>query len=181
MSPDQVGHLDLGRSPAPGNATLPQLIERVWLGAPKRLRRPIVGRGGMGETSVVLAVAEALLAAYDHGIRLIELSLLADPRLAPHETRLPTVAASLQLTRFSSPTEPGEIGVAWSGTSLRRQQVAQSAPEGSYCQTGVEPALAEEYRERGQSTVGAQSEGAPHGSGRELEGRIPRACIPQRH
>jgi len=43
----------------------------------------IVGPGGVGKTSVALAVAEGLLAAYEDGVWLIDLSPLADPRLVP--------------------------------------------------------------------------------------------------
>ena len=41
----------------------------------------IVGAGGIGKTSVALAVAEQLIPAYEHGVWLIDLAPLADPRL----------------------------------------------------------------------------------------------------
>ena len=43
----------------------------------------IVGAGGIGKTSVALAVAEQLIPAYEHGVWLIDLAPLADPRLVP--------------------------------------------------------------------------------------------------
>jgi len=43
----------------------------------------IVGTGGIGKTSVALAVAEKLMANYEHGGWLIELGHLADPALVP--------------------------------------------------------------------------------------------------
>ena len=43
----------------------------------------IVGAGGIGKTSVALAVAEQLISAYEHGVWLIDLAPLADPRLVP--------------------------------------------------------------------------------------------------
>jgi predicted ATPase/DNA-binding winged helix-turn-helix (wHTH) protein len=43
----------------------------------------IVGAGGIGKTSVGLAVAEQLIPAYEHGVWLIDLAPLADPRLVP--------------------------------------------------------------------------------------------------
>jgi predicted ATPase/DNA-binding winged helix-turn-helix (wHTH) protein len=41
----------------------------------------IVGAGGIGKTAVANAVAEELLPAYDHGVWLIDLAPIADPRL----------------------------------------------------------------------------------------------------
>jgi predicted ATPase/DNA-binding winged helix-turn-helix (wHTH) protein len=41
----------------------------------------VVGAGGIGKTSVALAVAEQLIPAYEHGVWVIDLAPLADPRL----------------------------------------------------------------------------------------------------
>src|SRR5712671_1054253 len=43
----------------------------------------IVGPGGIGKTTVALAVAERMIADYEHGVWLIDLSPLGDPRLVP--------------------------------------------------------------------------------------------------
>src|SRR5208337_4384759 len=43
----------------------------------------IVGAGGIGKTSVALAVAERLIPAYEHGVWLIDLAPLAEPGLVP--------------------------------------------------------------------------------------------------
>jgi predicted ATPase/DNA-binding winged helix-turn-helix (wHTH) protein len=43
----------------------------------------IVGPGGIGKTSVALAVAEAVAADYEHGVWLVDLAHLSDPRLVP--------------------------------------------------------------------------------------------------
>jgi ABC-type enterochelin transport system ATPase subunit len=40
----------------------------------------IVGPGGIGKTTVALAVAERMLASYEHGVWLVDLAPLADPR-----------------------------------------------------------------------------------------------------
>ena len=50
---------------------------------PRQPLLTIVGPGGIGKTSVVLAVAEALIGAYEHGVWLIDLAPLSDPRLVP--------------------------------------------------------------------------------------------------
>jgi len=43
----------------------------------------IVGPGGVGKTSVALAVAEAVAADFEHGVWLVDLAQLGDPRLVP--------------------------------------------------------------------------------------------------
>ena len=43
----------------------------------------IVGPGGIGKTTVALAVGEALVPAYEHGVWLIDLAPLGDPDLVP--------------------------------------------------------------------------------------------------
>jgi predicted ATPase/DNA-binding winged helix-turn-helix (wHTH) protein len=43
----------------------------------------IVGAGGIGKTTVALAVAERLMAGHEHGVWLIDLAPLGDPRLVP--------------------------------------------------------------------------------------------------
>jgi predicted ATPase/DNA-binding winged helix-turn-helix (wHTH) protein len=41
----------------------------------------IVGAGGIGKTTVALAVAERMMASYEHGVWLVDLAPLGDPRL----------------------------------------------------------------------------------------------------
>src|SRR6266699_3591040 len=43
----------------------------------------IVGPGGIGKTTVALAVAERMIADHEHGVWLVDLSPLSDPRLVP--------------------------------------------------------------------------------------------------
>jgi len=43
----------------------------------------IVGAGGIGKTTVALAVAERMMASYEDGVWLVDLAPLADPRLLP--------------------------------------------------------------------------------------------------
>src|SRR5713226_7770148 len=43
----------------------------------------IVGPGGIGKTTVALAVAERMIADYEHGVWLVDLAPLGDPRLVP--------------------------------------------------------------------------------------------------
>src|SRR6266852_5353544 len=43
----------------------------------------IVGPGGIGKTTIALAVAERMIADYEHGVWLVDLAPLGDPRLVP--------------------------------------------------------------------------------------------------
>src|SRR6266481_3727020 len=59
------------------------IVSRLAGLLPRQRFLTIVGPGGIGKTSVALAVAEALIPAYDDGGWLIDLAPLADPRLVP--------------------------------------------------------------------------------------------------
>lgn len=43
----------------------------------------VVGMGGVGKTSLALAVARGLVARYEHGVWLVDLTTISDPSLAP--------------------------------------------------------------------------------------------------
>jgi predicted ATPase/DNA-binding winged helix-turn-helix (wHTH) protein len=71
----------------------------------------VVGPGGIGKTTVGLAVAERMIGAYEHGVRLVDLAPLSDPGLVPSavatvlgleirtEDPLPGLVAALRDTR----------------------------------------------------------------------------------
>jgi predicted ATPase/DNA-binding winged helix-turn-helix (wHTH) protein len=64
----------------------------------------IVGPGGIGKTTLALAVAERLLANYEDGVWLIDLASLSDPRLAPS-----AVATALGLGIRNENSLPGLV------------------------------------------------------------------------
>jgi predicted ATPase/DNA-binding winged helix-turn-helix (wHTH) protein len=65
----------------------------------------VVGPGGIGKTTVALAVAERMIGAYEHGVWLVDLASLSDPGLVPS-----AVATVLGLEiRIEDPL-PGLVG-----------------------------------------------------------------------
>ncbi len=72
----------------------------------------VVGAGGIGKTTVALAVAERMMASYEHGVWLVDLAPLGDPRLVPSavatvlglemhtEDLLPALVAALRDNRM---------------------------------------------------------------------------------
>src|SRR5438045_61099 len=62
----------------------------------------IVGPGGIGKTTVALAVAERMISDYEHGVWLVDLAPLGDPRLVPS-----TVATVLGLEVHTENPLPG--------------------------------------------------------------------------
>jgi predicted ATPase/DNA-binding winged helix-turn-helix (wHTH) protein len=65
----------------------------------------IVGPGGIGKTSVAIAVAEASVNTYEHGVWLVDLAPLADARLVPS-----AVAQVLGIDIRSDDPVPGLVG-----------------------------------------------------------------------
>jgi predicted ATPase/DNA-binding winged helix-turn-helix (wHTH) protein len=64
----------------------------------------IVGPGGIGKTTVALAVAERMMRSYEHGVWLIDLAPLGDPRLVPS-----AVATVLGLEMHTQDPLPGLV------------------------------------------------------------------------
>ena len=80
------------------------IVSRLAARLPRQRFLTIVGPGGIGKTTVALAVAEALIPAYKHGVWLIDLAPLGDPRLVPN-----ALAAALGLEIRSENPLPGLI------------------------------------------------------------------------
>jgi predicted ATPase/DNA-binding winged helix-turn-helix (wHTH) protein len=101
-------------APAAGLHNLPHAITRM-IGREEavaaimsRLSRErlvtVVGAGGIGKTTVALAVAERMLGSYEHGVWLIDLAQLGDPRLVPS-----TVATVLGVEIHTENPLPGLV------------------------------------------------------------------------
>jgi predicted ATPase len=71
---------------------------------PRRRFITIVGAGGIGKTTVALAVAETLVSAYEHGVRFVDLSPLSEPHFVPS-----ALASAVGLAIDSENAVPGLI------------------------------------------------------------------------
>lgn len=65
----------------------------------------VVGAGGIGKTTVALAVAEAMLGDFEHGVFLVELAPLQDAALVPN-----AIATAIGLTAHSPNMQAALIG-----------------------------------------------------------------------
>jgi predicted ATPase/DNA-binding winged helix-turn-helix (wHTH) protein len=75
---ERANNLPVSRSRALGRAdAIGALCDQL----PRHRFITIVGSGGIGKTTVALAVAEALLPAYEHGVRFVDLAPVEDPQL----------------------------------------------------------------------------------------------------
>jgi predicted ATPase/DNA-binding winged helix-turn-helix (wHTH) protein len=93
VSREQTASPSPRRAADAGASNLPVPLARIIgrgeiiasLAAQLRVRRflTILGPGGVGKTTVAVAVAESLSAAYDDGIRFVDFSSLSDPALVP--------------------------------------------------------------------------------------------------
>ena len=82
------------------------IVGRLAGQLPRQRLLTIIGLGGLGKTTVALAVAEQLIATYEHGVWLIDLAPLGDPRLVPT-----TLAAALGIEIHSDNALPDLVAV----------------------------------------------------------------------
>ena len=81
-----------------------EIVKAIAGKLPLRRFVTIVGAGGIGKTTVALAVAERLVASYPDGVRFLDLASLSDPELVPS-----ALAAILGVTIHSDNPVPGLI------------------------------------------------------------------------
>src|SRR5215472_7088543 len=87
---DQVHNIPISPVRALGRA---ETISALRAQLPTQRLVTIVGAGGIGKTTVAIALAESLLSGYEHGVRFVDLAPLSEPRLVPS-----TVASALRLS-----------------------------------------------------------------------------------
>jgi predicted ATPase/DNA-binding winged helix-turn-helix (wHTH) protein len=98
---ERVHNLPASQPRAIGRAdTVIALLDQL----PSRRLLTIVGPGGIGKTTVALALAETLIRAYEHGIRFVDLAPLSDPQFVPS-----ALASTLGLAIHSDNGVPGLI------------------------------------------------------------------------
>ena len=78
----------------------------------------IAGPGGIGKTTVALAVAERMIADYEHGVWLVDLAPLADPRFVPSAV---ATALGLEIAHRRSASRPGRRPQRQPGAAAARQ------------------------------------------------------------
>jgi DNA-binding winged helix-turn-helix (wHTH) protein len=93
-------------------------VSRLVVRVPRQRLITIVGPGGIGKTTVALAVAETLIPAYEHGVWLIDLAPLTDPRLVPT-----ALAAVLGLEIRAENPLPGLIAGLKEGDAASARQL----------------------------------------------------------
>jgi predicted ATPase/DNA-binding winged helix-turn-helix (wHTH) protein len=97
----RVHNLPISRVRALGRGnTIGALLDQL----PKQRLITIVGTGGVGKTTVVLALAEALLQVYEDGVWFVDLAPLNDASLVPG-----TLASTLGLAVEAENTVPGLV------------------------------------------------------------------------
>lgn len=129
----------------------------------------IVGPGGIGKTSVALAVAHGELAAFDSQVCFVDLGALTEPRLVPG-----TIAAALGLTVNSEDPIPGLL------TFLRSRRMLLVFDSCEHILDELAPLVEHIIREAPELHILATSRESFRTEGERVHRLFPLDCPPQR-
>lgn len=129
----------------------------------------IVGPGGIGKTSVALAVAHGQLAGFDGQACFVDLGALTDARLVPV-----TIAAALGLTVNSEDPTPGLL------TFLRSRRMLLVFDSCEHILDGLAPLAERIVREAPELHILATSRESFRTEGERVHRLFPLDCPPQR-
>lgn len=129
----------------------------------------IVGPGGIGKTSVALAVAHGELAAFDSQVCFVDLGALTEPRLVPG-----TIAAALGLTVNSEDPKPGLL------TFLRSRRMLLVFDSCEHILDELAPLVEHIIREAPELHILATSRESFRTEGERVHRLFPLDCPPQR-
>nr|WP_249139754.1 winged helix-turn-helix domain-containing protein [Bradyrhizobium japonicum] len=144
-------------------------VERISTELAEHRFVTIVGPGGIGKTSVALAVAQGELAAFDGQVCFVDFGALTDTRLVPG-----TIAAVLGLTVNSEDPIPGLL------TVLRSRRMLLVFDSCEHVLDELAPAAERLVREAPQLHILATSRESFRAEGERVHRLFPLDCPPQR-
>ncbi|WP_027576701.1 winged helix-turn-helix domain-containing protein [Bradyrhizobium sp. WSM1743] len=144
-------------------------VERISTELAEHRFVTIVGPGGIGKTSVALAVAQGELAAFDGQVCFVDFGALTDARLVPG-----TIAAALGLTVNSEDPIPGLL------TVLRSRRMLLVFDSCEHMLDELAPVAERLVREAPQLHILATSRESFRAEGERVHRLFPLDCPPQR-
>ncbi|QOG18749.1 MULTISPECIES: ATP-binding protein [Bradyrhizobium] len=146
-----------------------EAVERISAELAQHRFVTIVGPGGIGKTSVALAVAHGELQAFDGRVSFVDFGALTDARLVPG-----TIAAALGLTVNSDDPMPGLL------TFLRSRRMLLVFDSCEHIIDELAPLAERMIREAGELHVLATSRESFRTEGERVHRLFPLDCPPQR-
>lgn len=144
-------------------------VERISAELAQHRFVTIVGPGGIGKTSVALAVAQGELAAFDRQVCFVDFGALTDTRLVPG-----TIAAALGLTVSSEDPIPGLL------TVLRSRRILLVFDSCEHILDELAPLAEHLVREAPQLHILATSRESFRAEGERVHRLFPLDCPPAR-
>lgn len=144
-------------------------VERISAELAEHRFVTVVGPGGIGKTSVALAVAQSELAAFEGQVCFVDFGALTDARLVPG-----TIAAALGLTVSSEDPLPGLL------TVLRSRRMLLVFDSCEHVLDELAPVAERLVREAPQLHILATSRESFRAEGERVHRLFPLDCPPQR-